>query len=210
MIKTDIFKVGHLATNCYLITDIDTGKMAVVDPGDKSDKLINKINSEKGNLEYVLLTHGHYDHIGFAKQLADMFSAKIVIGREEADFLQQGMLNLYHFHPELKKIEPFYADILLNDEDEFTLGNSNIRYIHTPGHTKGGGCYIIDNDIYSGDTVFCESYGRTDLPTGNNTQMANSLKKIKDLQGDFNIYPGHGSSSTLEHERKYNPLMSRI
>ena len=210
MIKTDIFKVGHLATNCYLITDIDTGKMAVVDPGDKSDKLINKINSENQNLEYVLLTHGHYDHIGFAKQLADMFSAKIVIGREEADFLQQGMLNLYHFYPELKKIEPFYADILLNDEDEFTLGNSNIRYIHTPGHTKGGGCYIIDNDIYSGDTAFCESYGRTDLPTGNNTQMAKSLKKIKDLQGDFNIYPGHGSSSTLEHERKYNPLMSRI
>lgn len=210
MINVEVFNVTHLATNCYLITDMDTKEMAVVDPGDKSEELINVLKSSDGNLKYVLLTHGHYDHIGYAKQLADMFSAKIVIGEKGADFLKQNMLNLCSFHPELKEIKPFDADILLKDEDVISLGNSKIKYISTPGHTIGCGCYLIDNEMFSGDTLFCESYGRTDLPTGNASQMVESINKIKNLSTNYNVYPGHGPFSTLNHERKYNPLMSRI
>lgn len=210
MIDIKCFIVTRLETNCYVITDKATEKMAVVDPGDKSQELIDAVNSSKEkSLEYIFLTHGHYDHIGYAEELAKMFGAKIAIGEQGGDFLSSGMLNLSDFHKEVA-IKPFTADILLKDNQVIALGDAQVKYIATPGHTKGCGCYIIDNNIFCGDTLFCESYGRTDLITGSDSQMAQSIKRLKNLQGDYNVYPGHGSFSTLEHERKYNPLMSMV
>ena len=166
MIDIKTFNVTFLCTNCYLLTDAKTGKMAVVDPGGASDKLIQTIKESGNKLEYVLLTHGHYDHIGFAKEIADMFSAKIVCGKNTEKFLSDNFLNHSMFHDDIDNIAPFSADILLEDNDTFTLGKSEITYLTTPGHTDGCGCYLFDRAIISGDTLFCESYGRTDLPTG--------------------------------------------
>lgn len=208
MINLEIFRVTPLDTNCSYLIDEATGKSAVVDPGDRSEELIEKIENNGGKLEYVMLTHGHYDHITFAKELADMFSAKIITGAENADFLKDPELNLSRKHG--MTIKPFEADILLSDGDTFMLGETEIKYITTPGHTKGCGCYIFDDTIISGDTLFCESYGRTDLPTGNTMKMFNSLKKLKGLDGDYRVIPGHGRTTTLAHERKYNPLMNRL
>ncbi|MCH5301009.1 MAG: MBL fold metallo-hydrolase [Ruminococcus sp.] len=210
MISVKNFEVTFLDTHCYLIIDINTGKKAVVDPGDKSQSLIDELKESDSKLEYVLLTHGHYDHIGFAKELAEMFGAKIVIGEEGKEFLNKGTLNLSDFHRDICILNPFEGDIFLKDNDTLKLGDSTIKYITTPGHTKGCGCYIIDDNLFCGDTLFCESHGRTDLPTGNENQMYKSLKKLKDLEGDFKVYPGHGPFSTLDHERKYNPVMRML
>ena len=208
MIEYKIYNVTELATNCIYLFDKATGCNAVVDPGAKSDKLIEKINADGGKLDFVLLTHGHYDHISFAKQLADMFSAKIITGKANEDFLTQPMLNLTAFHG--LTIEPFKADVLLEDGDTFMIGETKVKYISTPGHTKGCGCFITDDLLICGDTLFCESYGRTDLPTGDNGDMVSSFKKLKQLDGNYTVIPGHGPTSTLNHEKKYNPLMSRV
>lgn len=208
MIDVKIYNVTFLDTNCCYLVDKATKKSAVVDPGDKCDELIAQIENDGGKLEYVMLTHGHYDHIGYAKQLAAKFGAEIVTGEKENEFLSNPSLNLSAKHN--LEIKPFSADILLKDNDIFMLGETKIRYILTPGHTSGGGCFIFDNTLISGDTLFCESYGRTDLPTGSNMDMYNSISRLKKLDGDYRVIPGHGPMSTLDHERKYNPLMMSL
>lgn len=210
MINVKSFEVTFLDTHCYLITDVNTDKKAVIDPGDKSQALIDELKKSGSGLEYVLLTHGHFDHISYAKDLAEMFGAKIVIGEEGKEFLYTGTLNLSVFHSDVCSLEPFEGDIFLKDNDILKLGDSTIKYITTPGHTKSCGCYIVDNNLFCGDTLFCESYGRTDLPTGDENTIYSSLKKLKELDGDYNVYPGHGPFSTLEHERKYNPAMRML
>lgn len=208
MIKIKVYNVTALETNCCLLTDEKTGKMAVSDPGDKSEKLIADINANGGKLEYVMLTHGHYDHIGYAKQLAEMFGAKIVCGKSTNCFLSRPELNLSTKHG--LHFEPFDADIQLSDCDTFMLGETVIKYITTPGHTSGCGCYVFDETIICGDTLFRQSYGRTDLPTGSDEQMIESLRKLKKLDGDYTCIPGHGPLTNLDYERNYNCLMSRI
>ncbi len=210
MIDVKCFHVTSLSTNCYLITDADSGKMAVVDPGAESSELADAINSTPvKRLDYIFLTHGHYDHIGFAGGLCEKFGGKIVIGSGDGEFLTSNMLNLSDFHSDVS-LNPINADILLEDNDTLMLGSSAVKFIATPGHTRGGGCYIIDDNIFAGDTLFCESYGRTDLLTGSDTQMRSSIARLKALHGDYKVYPGHGPYSTLEHERRYNPLMSML
>lgn len=208
MIKIRIYPVTMIGTNCSYIVDEATGKAAVTDPGEKSEELISRIREDGGRLEYVLLTHGHYDHICFAKQLADMFGAKVVTGAANAEFLQNTEYNGTRVHG--IDFTPFEADILLKDGDKFMLGETEFTYITTPGHTKGCGVFIADGVMFAGDTLFCESYGRTDLPTGDEAQMVQSLKKLKELDGDYQVIPGHGPMTTLEHERRYNPLMRML
>lgn len=210
MIDIKIFNVTFLLTNCYLLTDKATGDMAVVDAGGKSDRLIDEINKSGGQLKYVFLTHGHYDHIGYAKQLADMYCAEIVSSKNADKFFSDNMLNHSMFHDDIENISPFRADITLADKEIIRLGETEIEFMETPGHTDGCGCFIFDDNIICGDTLFCESYGRTDLPTGSLPQLIYSVKKLKDLKGDYTVYPGHGGSTTLSHERRYNPLMSRV
>lgn len=205
MINIEIYKVTELATNCCYLVDEATGRAAVSDAGGRSEKLIEKIKQNGGKLDYVMLTHGHYDHICFAKQLADMFGAKIVTGRANNEFLSNGEYNGTSRHN--IPFTPFSADILLDDGDTFMLGETRIKYISTPGHTSGCGCFIFDDVILSGDCLFKNSFGRTDLPTGSMQQISESFRKLKALQGDYQVIPGHGYLTTLEFERQYNPLM---
>ncbi len=205
MIKIKCYVVGMIATNCYLIEDEATGALAVIDPGDHSDELITELDSRGGRLDYILLTHGHYDHIIGAAELCRKYHPTVCAAEAEMEVLQKGLYNLSSVHN--IRINSFNIDRQLHDGDVIKLGESNIRFMSTPGHTVGSGCYIVDDCIFSGDTIFCESIGRTDFPTSSIRDMMKSVQKVKELEGDYAIYPGHDMFSTLEHERKYNPYM---
>ena len=212
MIKVETFPVGHLATNCYIVTDVATSRRAIVDPGYKNAELVKRIEKlGKETFDYILLTHGHFDHIWFAEGIKALTGAKIVISSEDALFLNDGMLNLssaFGFRP--FDFPETHADVTLKDGDTFELGETVFAFMSTPGHTVGSGCYISfsDNIIFSGDTLFKLSMGRTDFATGDAVKMLDSLKRLGRLQGDFEVFPGHGEPTTLESERKNNPYVS--
>ena len=208
MIKIQIYPVTMLQTNCCYLVDEATGKAAVSDPGARSKALEAQIEKDGGKLEYVLITHGHYDHICYAKQLADKYGAKVVTGKHNDRFLSDVIINGTRKHR--LDYTPFSADILLDDGDTFSLGETEITYLYTPGHTSGCGIFLFDEIMIAGDLVFRDSYGRTDLPTGDDGEMISSLRRVKELEGDYTIIPGHGPLTSLSHERLYNPLMGRL
>ena len=208
MIKIQIYPVTMLQTNCCYLVDEATGKAAVSDPGERSVALEAQIEKDGGKLEYVLLTHGHYDHICYAKQLADKYGAKDVTGKNNDRFLSDVYLNGTKRHG--LPFVPFSADIVLEDGEKFLLGETEITYLYTPGHTSGCGIFLFDEIMIAGDLIFRDSYGRTDLPSGDDYEMARSLKRVKELDGDYTIIPGHGPLTSLSHERRFNPLMGRL
>lgn len=209
MINIYSFPVGVLQVNCYVITDKSTGDIAVVDPGDNSVGMKNLVEQHKDKIKYILLTHGHFDHIGYAKQLREETDAWIVIGKLEERFLSDSNLNLASSVMGVS-ITPFKPDITLIDSQVIKLGNTEIKYLSTPGHTVGSGCYVIGNSIFTGDTLMKGSMGRTDFVTGSNKDMANSLNRLAHLRGDFTIYPGHGDMSTMSYERTNNPYVKSV
>ena len=210
MITIETFIVGHIATNCYIITDTATNRRAVVDPGYKSAELTNRIK-ELGTdtFDYILLTHGHFDHIWFASGIRELTGAKIVISEDDAPFLTDGSLNL-SANFGLRNISDLTADVTLKDGDHLMLGNTCIKFIRTPGHTIGSGCYVSFEDkiVFSGDTLFKLSMGRTDFVTGTEAEIMKSLNRLASLEGDFDVLPGHGDKTTLDYERKNNPYVS--
>ena len=208
MIKIQIYPVTMLQTNCCYLVDEATGKAAVSDPGERSVALEAQIEKDGGKLEYVLLTHGHYDHICYAKQLADKYGAKVVTGKNNDRFLSDVYLNGTKRHG--LPFVPFSADIVLEDGEKFLLGETEITYLYTPGHTSGCGIFLFDEIMIAGDLIFRDSYGRTDLPSGDDYEMARSLKRVKELDGDYTIIPGHGPLTSLSHERRFNPRMGRL
>ena len=205
MIQVKTFVLGDIYTNTYLVKDTDTSLLAVVDPACDSSELVDAINAQGGKLEYILLTHGHFDHIGGVKALLEHFSPKICISKDELQLLNTPQLNGSAWHN--LHIDEIKVDNYLNDNEQFYLGNTKIRFISTPGHTGGSGCYIIDDCIFSGDTLFCQSIGRTDFPTSSISAMRASLDKLKAIESEYVVYPGHDISTTLQNEKKYNPYM---
>lgn len=200
-VKYDVF--GSLENNCYLITDTATGKSALVDCTDDSKRMKDFIGDAK--LEYILLTHGHFDHIAGVKGIQELTGAKVVISSEDSPMLLSSKASLAAFCGAQQNNTD--ADIIIKDGDTITLGESIIKVISTPGHTKGGVCYICDDKIFTGDTLFFCSCGRTDFPGGSSAEILASLKKIAALKGNLKVYPGHDRLSTLDFERINNPYM---
>ena len=188
-------------TNTYIVTDEETGETAVIDPSLSEESLIEKIKDK--NVKYILLTHGHYDHIGGVNFVKEKTGATVVAHKAEAEMLCDFKKN-YGDDP-----TPVYADVLVEDGSTLMLGNAKITVLHTPGHSKGGVCYIFNNDrvMFSGDTLFKLTAGRTDLYGGNPREELMSLAKIAELEGDYKVYPGHDDSTTLNYERQYNRYM---
>lgn len=200
-------KVGLLGTNCYIVYDNKTRESIVIDPGADPDKILNEINTRSLKVKYIVLTHGHFDHIAGVRQLKDALGdVRTAIHKDDVHYLYDDYMNLsYMAGLEMDNIE---CDILLNDGDKLEAGNILFEIIHTPGHTKGGICLLTDGAIFTGDTMFDRSIGRTDFPGGDLPQLVNSIKtKLFTLEGDYIVYPGHEGRTTLEREKRLNPYV---
>ena len=196
-------KFGSMDNNCSLIIDEKTNQSALVDCNEFSQKMIDMIGDT--DLKYILLTHGHFDHIIGVKSVKEKYGAQVVISKEDEPMLNSSKLSLAVFcNAPQNNVD---ADIIVKDGDEITLGEIKIKVMATPGHTSGSVCYIAENCVFSGDTLFYCSCGRTDFPSGSHEQMMSSLQKLKALDGDYKVYTGHNSLTTLDFERKNNPYM---
>lgn len=193
------FPVGMLQENCYIIIDENTKEAVAVDPGDEGQKLIKVITDLGCQLKAILLTHGHSDHIGAVVELKDKFNIPVYINEKEIESME----NDNTVFGNLPKCYSF-----INDGDILNLANMNIKCIHTPGHTTGGMCFLINDSLFTGDTLFQGSVGRSDFYGGNHGQLIKSIKdKLLVLDKSINVYPGHGPSSTLRYEALRNPFL---
>jgi hydroxyacylglutathione hydrolase len=198
LIKT--LPVGHLETNCYIVTDENTLDCAIIDPGDESGTILNYIEDHKLTPRAILITHGHFDHTGGVAWLMREFHGSVKLYVNEKD--TEGPLGSspYGFNPPQGAVHVQEGDVV-------QVGGLAFRVLDTPGHTPGGVTYLCENAMFPGDTLFRDSCGRTDLPGGDMAVLMHSLKKLHDLPGDYEIYPGHMDTTTLDRERRFNYYM---
>ncbi|MDD6354795.1 MAG: MBL fold metallo-hydrolase [Oscillospiraceae bacterium] len=195
---------GDLDNNCYLLLDETTNKSALIDCTVADDRMRELIGDT--DLQYILLTHGHFDHIGGVRDIKKEYGCKVVISSVDAPMLSSGKASLAAFcGAEQNDTEP---DITVQDGDEIEVGTLKIKVLSTPGHTSGSVCYVVGDALFSGDTLFYCSCGRTDFPTGSSDDMIKSLKKLASLDGNYKVYTGHNQLSDLDFERKNNPYMN--
>jgi glyoxylase-like metal-dependent hydrolase (beta-lactamase superfamily II) len=204
---TDISFPGFTA-NCYLVTDMSTGESFLVDPGAYGKRQSDYIKSQGiDKLSYILLTHGHFDHMLGAEKFRQEFSAKVVIHCLDEDKLSSAVGSLYSHFDRDNSFAPTSADITVKDGDTLPFGKETIEVIHTPGHTKGGVCYKIRDLLFTGDTLFKSTIGRTDFPDSDEMEMLESLIKLDKLDMNYKIYPGHEGVTTLDFEKQTNKYM---
>ena len=198
---------GMLQANTYLVCDETSRLGFIVDLGGYSKELKNIIEKNDIQIQYIVLTHGHGDHIGGVQEhLKDFPDAKVVCSRAEEKMLLDPELNeAHHFGPEKVSFKP---DILVDDGDTLTVGNMTMKFIMTPGHTEGGMCILIDDVLFSGDTLFCRSIGRTDFAGGDfRTIMESIKKKLFLLPDETQVLPGHMGPTTIGFEKEHNPFV---
>lgn len=201
--KTITFHTTALETNTYLA--INGERAFVVDPGADADKILAAAEAEGAKIEWVLLTHAHFDHIGGVAEL-QRAGAQVVLHRD--DFGIASSFKNLAFYAGVK-VEKFVPDVTVSGGETLDVAGVKVRVIHTPGHTAGGVCYVADDVIFTGDTLFELSYGRTDFPTGSFKELKNSvLNKLFVLPGDYRLLPGHGAPTTLAFEREHNPILT--
>lgn len=201
----DCIETSCCYTDTYLL--IEENDAIVIDPGDDYELICLFISKLGATAKYVLITHAHFDHIGAVARFAES-GAKVYISQKDYDILVKSdfYLNIGYFD---KRVEAFVADVLVCDGDRFSLCNHDFTVLATPGHTPGGVCYIMDDScIFSGDTLFRLSIGRTDFPFCSHSDLIKSIKKLFALSGAYTVYPGHGASTTLDYERKNNPYVN--
>ena len=199
------FAVMPFDENCYVVSD-DTGEGVVIDPGGMAKEILAYIREKKLSIQAVLDTHGHCDHIGANDAIRDETGAPLYIHIADAPMLSDMRLNLSAFMGFKALSRP--AEHLLSEGDKISFGQSELEVIHTPGHTVGGVCFVGDGVVFTGDTLFAGSIGRSDFPGGSEVELIGNIKKkLLALPDEMKVYSGHGPSSEIGWERQCNPYL---
>ena len=206
MITVYTLPLGDYQTNCYIVCAAESKTCAVIDPGYFPERILSFLADKGLDLDAILLTHGHFDHVGAVKALVEATGCRLWM--KESDYTQRSNPQndfLYPIH------DCDFCEVSFCEEGEkIRAGGAVFTVMETPGHTWGSVCYLCENAIFSGDTLFAGSCGRTDLPGGDYGTIVLSLERLAELQGDYTVYPGHGSATTLAQERMYNPYMRTL
>lgn len=207
MYKIDSRILGMVGTNCYLLCNMDIKECVLIDPADSQDEISRMIDESGCSLKGILLTHGHFDHIMAADAIRDKYGVKVYASCDEKNTLEQPHINLGEAYGLKLSVK---ADVWHKDGEILKLAGFDIEALHTPGHTEGGSCYYIREIgvLFSGDTLFCGSVGRTDFPGGSMSEIVRSIKeKVMVLPDDTKVYPGHGEGTSVGYERVNNPFL---
>lgn len=198
--------LGMVSTNTYLVKNQDTGELLIIDPADEAGRIQEKIGRMEGRPAAILLTHGHFDHMLAADALRSAYGIPVYACIQEKDLLKNARYNLSASWASPHVME---ADRYLADGETFREAGFEIRLLHTPGHTEGSCCYYLPEEavLFSGDTLFAGSVGRTDFPTSSGADMRKSLQRLlSELPADTRVCPGHGEETTIAYEKRYNPF----
>lgn len=201
------YVLGPVNASCFVVIDKESKECFAIDPGDAPDVFINSFKVGDLHLKGILLTHGHFDHIGGVSALVEKYNVPVYAMEDEIELLGDENLNLSCRMREgfvVKGVSP------LKDNQVLSIAGFEIKVIATPGHTSGGACFYIEDEgvIFTGDTLFAECIGRTDLPTGHTSTLVRSIReKLLILPDDVIVYPGHGSATSIEHEKLYNTMV---
>ena len=207
MYKIDSRILGMVGTNCYLLCNMDIKECVLIDPADSQDEISRMIDESGCSLKGILLTHGHFDHIMAADAIRDKYGVKVYASCDEKNTLEQPHMNLGEAYGLKLSVK---ADVWHKNGEILKLAGFDIEALHTPGHTEGGSCYYIREIgvLFSGDTLFCGSVGRTDFPGGSMSEIVRSIKeKVMVLPDDTKVYPGHGEGTSVGYERENNPFL---
>lgn len=199
--------LGAVATNCYFLKNEETGGLIIVDPADLPQRIFQKVEEMGGKPEGIFLTHGHYDHILAAEDVRKKYGVPLYACRQEEALLKDSVSNLSAYGSRGCALE---ADVWLGDGQIFELAGFSVEMLHTPGHTKGSCCYYLKEEgiLFSGDTLFYGSVGRTDFPGGSTAEIVRSLHRLVDqLPEETQVFPGHDASTTIGYEKRYNPFV---
>ena len=199
--------LGAIGANCYLFSCAESKKAVVIDPGADGKRIYRWILEKGLKVDYILITHGHIDHIGAVDELRELLGDVLVgIHADDAEMLTDASKNLSSYvggELVLKK-----ADLLLQDGQELMIGKEQIKVISTPGHSPGGVCFLCSEGLFSGDTLFAGSIGRTDFPGGSMNQLIDGIKKkLFILPEDTRVFPGHGEETSIGEEKRDNPFL---
>lgn len=195
MLNVRILPLGAYQTNCYLAWGENSDSCIVIDPGYEPERVLLEAKQQNKTVSAILLTHGHFDHVGGVQTIAKETGCKVYLHEKERSL------------PESFTAGPLYYTHTYGEGDTLTLAGLTLRVLHTPGHTPGSVCLAAEDTLFSGDTLFMDSIGRTDFPGGSMTQMRASLNRLKDITKDYRVLPGHGGETTLFAEKENNPFL---
>ena len=199
--------VGPLATNCYIVGSESSREGVIIDPADEAKVILREVKDLALDIKFILLNHGHFDHIGALKEVKEAIGAEVAMHKDDAMRLQEYSLAGEQFG--LSNPVPPAPDRLLQDGDSIDVGDLHFSVLHTPGHTPGGICILVNGVVFSGDTLFNYGVGRCDLPGGSYSQLMDSIRtKLMTLPDETIVYPGHGATTIIGTERQGNPFLN--
>ncbi len=195
MLKIHTLPLGAYQTNCYIVHDDARQDCVIIDPGYEPTEVLSRLEMLGLAPAAILLTHGHFDHVGGVKHIAAETDCGVYLNPEELSM------------PPMMTNGPLYYTDTCAEGDVLSIAGLEVRVLHTPGHTPGSVCLLIGDAMFSGDTLFAGSCGRTDLPGGSRAAIARSLRRLAGIEKNYAVYPGHGESTTLDEEKMYNPYL---